>query len=162
MSDPKDASYLDDYRPARLTARDAEDLAVISALLQDSVAVSTEMAFLKKNHRFAFIVNRYRWEEPDAEERVRAGVHFDQVLAARSKGVDLGGPAQPISILAVTFEPTQGADPEAPAAGGMVHIQCAGEAEIMLEVDALEGQLRDMTLPWPAKGRPEHSDDPPV
>lgn len=152
----KDASFLDEFKPARLMARDPEDLAVLSALLQDAVTVTQDVVWLPSSRRFALMANRYRWEAPETEERVRCGVHLDGVAQARCKGLDLTVKDQPIMILALNFEP----DAEPP--GGVLRIACAsapqsGETvEIELEVEALEIGLKDVTQPWPAKGRPAH------
>lgn len=146
----KDAGYEDVFKPVRLAARDEQDLAVLSALLQDAIARSGDMAFLPKERRFALIASRYRWEEPEAQERVRVGVHFDTVLRAQVKGLDPSVKDQPVSLLAVRFEPA--AEPP----GGVIHIACAGGIEAALEVEAIEGALSDLSQPWAAKRRPEH------
>lgn len=151
-TEPRDASYEDAYKPVRLAARDAQDLAVLSALLQDAVTRSGDMAFLAKERRFALVASRYRWEEPEAQERVRVGVHFDTVLRAQVKGLDPTVKEQPVSILAVRFEPA--AEPP----GGVIHIACAGGVEAALEVEAIEAALRDLSHPYAAKRRPEHED----
>lgn len=154
--DPRrDASFLDEFKPVRIAARDPEDLQVLSALLQDAVALSGDLAWLSAQRRFALVANRYRWEAPEARERVRVGVHFDDVARVRVKGLDPSVKDLPVSILAVSFEPG-----EPPS--GVVRIACAAdpasgrEVEIALEVEAIEASARDMTKPWPAKGRPAH------
>jgi len=58
------------HRPAdalRLLARDEEDLAVISAILQDALIPVSEMAYLPDERRFALVANRFRWEAPPAK-----------------------------------------------------------------------------------------------
>lgn len=151
-----DASFLDSFKPARLMARDADDLSVVSALLQDAVALAKDVAWIPSRRRFALVANRYRWEAPDAGERVRVGVHFDDVSRARVRGVDPKQTDRPIVMLALAFEPAE----EPP--GGVLRIICApdpetgAEVEIALEVEAIEANLRDMTKPWAAKGRPAH------
>lgn len=149
-----DARFEDSFKPMRLAARDADDLAVLSALLQDAVTVVGDVAWLPEERRFVMVANRFRWEEPTADERVRVGAHFEDVLAAAFKGFDLGEKTQPIAILSIAFEPA--AEPP----GGRVRIACAGEAEILLTVEALEAALRDLSKPWPAKARPEHAAAP--
>lgn len=147
---PRDASFEDAYRPMRLAARDAEDLKVVSALLQDAVTTSDDIAFLSGERRFAMVLNRFRWEEPEARERVRAGVHFDGVLGAKVKGFDPKEKARPFNLLAIDFEAAE----TAPA--GVVRIVFAGDAEVALQVDALDAALADMTRPWPATATPRH------
>ncbi len=48
----------------KLRAEDTEDLAVIAACLQDAIACLAEMAYEPNERRFAFVVERFRWEEP--------------------------------------------------------------------------------------------------
>ena len=50
----------------RLVAFDPEDLAVISAHLQDSLLRVGDIAYLPKERRFAIQVRRYDWEAGDA------------------------------------------------------------------------------------------------
>ena len=152
----KDASFIDAFKPARLMASDADDLKVFSALLQDAATLTKDIAWLPQRRRFAFVVNRYRWEAPDAEERVRAGVHFDGVARVRARGLDPKASDRPVTILALSFEPA-----EAPP-GGVVRIACAPDpetgatVEIAVEVEAVDAAFSDMTRPWAAKGRPAH------
>lgn len=146
-----DARFEDAYAPAKLAARDAEDLSVISALLQDAVLLPRDVAYLRSERRFAFVADRFRWEEPDAAERVRVGVHFDGVLGVRARGVAAGdADPTPLAILAATFEPAD----EPP--GGRVRLACAGGAEFELTVDALDAALKDLGAPRRAVATPEH------
>lgn len=148
----EDARFEDAVKPVRLAARDEEDLAVMSALLQDAAFTASDVSWRPDSRRFAFVANRYRWEEPDARERVPVGVHFDGVLKARSTGLPSAADAaeQPIAILAVAFEPA--AEPP----GGVVQITCAGGAMIELTVDALDAAVRDLGAPRKARATPRH------
>lgn len=160
--DPRDAGFLDSFKPARLVARDAEDLAVVSALMQDAVVLAKDVAWLPTSKRFALVANRYRWEAPDAEERVRVGIHFDGVRRARVRGVDAQNGDRPIVILALAFEPAE------TAPTGVLRFRCAPDpetgkdVEIALDVEAIDVSVRDMTRPWAAKGRPAHDVAPDV
>lgn len=148
-----DARFEDAYEPARLAARDADDLKVLSALLQDAVLLARDVVWLRQERRFAFVADRYRWEEPAARERVRVGVHFDGVLRVRARGVpepSADGPPQPLAILAATFEAAE----EPP--GGVVRLACAGGAEFEVSVDALDALLKDLGTPRKAVATPEH------
>jgi hypothetical protein len=57
-----------------VTAMDAEDLAVISALVQDAVFPATEMRWDRRRRRFALLLNRFRWEDREAAERGAAAL----------------------------------------------------------------------------------------
>ena len=63
--------------PAR---RDAPRIStVISALLQDAVAQTSEIAWAPRHRRFTLLVNRFRWEDAPAAER--QGRPFERVRA---------------------------------------------------------------------------------
>ncbi len=156
--DAADARFEDGFKPVKLIARDAEDLKVISALLQDAVIPAAELAYDKSARRFAFMANRFRWEAPELKERVRAAAHVDNVLSARSRGVlkpsaepsETETDAKPLALLAISFEP----DAEPPS--GLLRLACSGGAEIELRVEALEIVVADRSKPWPAAATPAH------
>ena len=55
--------------PLRLQALDADDLGVLSALVQDSVLNARDMRWQKGQRRFAMLLNRFRWEDRARAER---------------------------------------------------------------------------------------------
>lgn len=136
----------------RLLAQDAEDLTILSARLQDAVATLGDFAWLPQQRRFAGVVNRLTWES-GGKERVRAGLHFDGVLAVKSQNVKLGARHAVVSILAVTFTPVAVDDP-----AGVIEIVLAGGGAIRLEVECIDAVLADMTQPWAAIATPDHGD----
>lgn len=131
--------------PLRLQALDAEDLKVISALVQDAILPASEMRYERKRRRFAMLINRFRWEEQrDATaERVRTLLLIDDVLAVASQGVPRGDPDLVLSVLALEFEPGEDG-------AGAVSIILAGDGEIRLQVECLSVMLRDVTRPYRA------------
>lgn len=135
--------------PLKLVALDADDLAVVSAHLQDAVAKVGDMAYLKKEKRFAMLVNRFDWTSGESASRRRTGVHFDRVLGARTRGFDLADREAALNLLAIEFE--QG---EAPS--GAVTLYFSGDAAIRLEVECLEAALTDLGPPWSVRLRPRH------
>lgn len=138
-----------------LAAQDADDLAVISARLQDAVARVGDIVWLPKARRFAALVNRFKWEAAEARKsdnlRVRAGLHFDGVLAVRSHNMLRGTPDAVVSLLAIRFTPKGGEDP-----GGVIDLVFAGGGAIRLEVECIDAGLSDVSGEWAARGRPEH------
>jgi hypothetical protein len=48
----------------RLLALDQEDLAIVSAHLQDAVVRVGDIAYLPKERRFALLARRFDWEAP--------------------------------------------------------------------------------------------------
>ncbi len=156
-----DASFEDGReRPANLGAHDPADLEVISALAQDAVFPVTEMTWRAGRHRFALLLNRFRWEDRLAAERrgrpyerVQSLLVVDNVLAVASQGVDRNDKDIILSLLSISFEPGEDG-------GGHVLLTLAGDGAIRLSVEALEVTLKDVTRPYQApSGRvPQHGD----
>lgn len=137
-------------RPLRLIARDAEDLQVLSSLVQDAVFPVTEMSWRPGPRRFALLLNRFRWEDAAAArrrdrpvERVQSVLDVADVLRVSSMGVDRGDRDLVLSLLSVTFEPGEDG-------AGRLILTLAGDGAIALEVEALEVLLRDVTRPYAA------------
>jgi hypothetical protein len=151
----RDASFTDaDEGPLRLRALDAQDLQVISALVQDAVVPVSEVSFLPKQRRLAALVNRFRWEGPiRPPERVRTILVAENVSAVRSQGVDPRDKDTVLSILALTWEPAGDDD-----SAGRLLITLAGDGVIEVAAEALEVTLQDVTRPYLAPSRkvPQH------
>lgn len=140
-------------KPLRLAAIDEEDLAVLSAHVQDAVLKVGDLVYLPKEHRFAVGMNRYAWEAETGKgaspERRRAALTFDRVLKASTSGLDLKAKDAVLNLLAVAFDPT-----DAPA--GQVTLVFAGGGAVRLEVEVIEARLADLGAAWAAKARPAH------
>ncbi len=138
--------------PLRLAAHDREDLAVISALLQDSVARLGDLAYIVPQRRFAAVFNRYRWEDKSrgAGQRIRTGVNFRGILDVRTIGLTLNAKEQLVELLAIH---TQDSD------SGSVHITLifSGGGAIRLEAECVDCEINDISYPWRASARPSHS-----
>ena len=156
-----DARFEDgDDGPLRLTAQDAEAIAVLSALLQDAVFPITEMIFAAKRRRFAVLLNRFRWEDRDAAEnakrayeRVQSLVVFGDVLSVKTTGIDRQDADTVLSLLAVTFTPGEDGT-------GRIDLVLAGDGAIALQVEALDASLRDVSRPYiaPSGHVPTHEE----
>jgi DUF2948 family protein len=149
----------------KLIAFDPLDLGVVSAHLQDAVVRVGDMAYLPAEKRFVAIVNRFDWEKAigsprknssqESPERRRAGIRFERVNSAKVQGFDLNDKRAALALLAVTFEPTAGADsPE-----GDVTLTFSGGAAIRLSVECIEIELKDLGAAWATKHSPEHPED---
>ena len=141
----------DNQTALKLVALDPEDLAVLSAHLQDAIAKVGDIAYLPKEKRFAMLLNRFDWtgSERNPPVRRRAGIHFERVLAAKTRGIDLAASDAIVNLLAVEFE-----EKEPPT--GIVTLFFSGEAAIKLEVECLEAALSDIGPQWLARKRPRH------
>ncbi|MBC6442137.1 MAG: DUF2948 family protein [Rhodobacteraceae bacterium] len=153
-----DASFEDGAeKPLRLVAFAEDDLEVLSSLAQDAIFPATEMAWKRKDRRFAILINRFRWEDADAAsrrsrsfERVQSVLTVEQVEGVRSQGVERDANTV-LSLLSVSFEARGDA-------AGTVILTFAGDGAIAVDVEALEVTLRDVTRPYvaPSKSKPGH------
>lgn len=138
--------------PLRLLAEDAEDLAVISAAMQDAVAKVGEITYEAKARRLTIGFNRYRWETGGNEsERVRSGLQLGGVLNVQTRKIQLGARDAVLDVLAVTFEPGE-------APGGTVTISCAGGGDLRAVVECIDAILADVSEPWPTPRTPKHAE----
>ena len=144
-------TMVDKANPLRLVALDDEDLAVLSANLQDALIPIRDIAYLPEEKRFALAGKRFDWVKAAAGgcERCAVGLHFERVLAVSRSGFTQADPALVLNLLAINFEPT-----EVPA--GHVILTFSGDAAIRLEVECLEGQMRDLGPCWPCEAQPAH------
>ena len=151
----EDARFEDaDEAPLRLRAFDADDLGVISALIQDAVLQGSDLTWDRKRRRLALLVNRFRWERAARPpERVRALLVIEGVEAVRSQGIVPGDADTVLSLLSVAFEPGE------PPSGEVV-LTFAGDGTIAARVEALEAVLKDVTRPYaaPSGKVPGHPD----
>lgn len=160
----------------RLSAVDADDLAVIAACAQDALVPIGEMAFLPAEQRFVLALNRFRWDRLDAAklavpgddrqvrrpkrdaaflepgdqgpgyERVHSGLCFEDVTAVRTKGIDLRNRERILELLTIQVEARE------------ILLIFAGGAVIQLEITALRCYLEDFGDSWPTRWRPHHRD----
>ena len=139
-------------RPAdalKLLARDEEDLAVISAILQDALIPVSEMAYLPGERRFALVANRFSWEAPGDRprenfERRLTGLSIGGVTAVRRRGFNPGDPERILALLAMR------------RVAGALQLDFAGGASIQLETGEILCHLDDLSEPWPTRWQPRH------
>jgi hypothetical protein len=149
----EDARFEDGLaKPLNLGALDAEDLAVISALVQDAVLPVTEIRWQAGKRRLALLINRLRREEGTRDvERVQSLLFIENVLRVASQGVNRSEKDLVLQVLSLEWQP--GAD-----ADGALEIVLAGDGVLRAEVEALEVGLRDVTRPYlaPSRRAPDH------
>jgi hypothetical protein len=135
-----------------LIALDSEDLAILSANLQDSVVRVADIAFLPQARRFAFVACRFDWvaAEEGRMERCQTGLHFDHVERVALTGFSQNDTHIMLNLLSISFEPT-----ESPA--GIVLFTFSGGAAIRLFVECLEAQMRDTGPRWMTRRKPGHA-----
>jgi hypothetical protein len=135
-------------KPLRLLAQDEEDLAVISAAMQDAVMKVGEIVYEPAARRLTIAFNRYRWEAGGGE-RVRSGLQLGGVLSVQTRRIRRTPKDAVLDLLAMTFAP--GEPP-----GGDVTLSFAGGGDLKARVECVEVVLADVSNPWPTPRTPAH------
>ncbi|MEE2661683.1 MAG: DUF2948 family protein [Pseudomonadota bacterium] len=135
----------------KLAATDAEDLAVLSVLLQDAVVPMSEMIYLADESRFVLVANRFRWEAINNDgadsrvyERIKCGLTFDRVIRVRRRKVNTNARERVLELLALDVSDEY------------VDLIFAGDAVIRLYVERILCHAEDFGDPWPTQWRPDH------
>jgi len=132
------------FDPLRLQARDTEDMAVISAVMQDAVVSVADMGFDADGQRFVMIVNRFMWEQSD-NLRVLCGLRFEGIDRVQYRDIDNRKPDLALELLAIQVEPDN-----------QIMIYFSGNGCIRLSAKSLHCLAEDRAAPRPACGRPSH------
>ena len=133
----------------RLVAADAADLAIISAQMQDAVMRREDIGFDAKRHRFSLVANRFAWDALPTKQRRRAGLHFDDVEAVQSHGLEKLGAQNVLSLLTIHFEKDDGLS-------GSIIFSFSGAVSIRLHVACINGSLADLGGTWATANTPQH------
>ncbi|HLX15079.1 MAG TPA: DUF2948 family protein [Bradyrhizobium sp.] len=127
----------------KLIALDAEDLAVISAHVQDARVHTSDIVWRQGEKRLVVGMNRLDWEQTLAGEtsprRLIAALRFDRVLSCKSRNINLSAPDAVLELVGIEFHAG-----EAPG-GSAVLMFSRGEA-LRLDVECLECELSDFGL----------------
>jgi len=136
--------------PLRLLAQDAEDLAIISAAMQDAVAKVGDITYEAKGRRLTIAFNRYCWES-GGSERVRSALQLGGVLKVQARKIRRGARDAVLEVLAVSFDPGE-------APGGLITVSCAGGGDLRADVECIDAVLADVSEPWPTPRAPAHGE----
>jgi hypothetical protein len=143
----------------KLVALDRDDLAVVSAHVQDALVRLGDILWRPREHRFVMALNRFDWiAVADAKSgagskpeyrRCRTALRFERVLSCKCRGLDQSDKQARLNLLAVEF-----AEGDAPT--GTVTLTFSGGAVIRLGVECLEAELADLGEIFAADGCPNH------
>ena len=138
----------------KLIAKTEEDLRVVSAHLQDSIASVVDIANLKKNKIFLMQLNRFMWEDVEKgvfrkNKRIRTILKFENVLNVLSKNIDQRKEDKFLDFLAIETNITPDNNYE-------MKIIFAGDSIIRIISEAIEVTLDDQGEAWDAKNKPKH------
>ena len=138
----------------KLIARTEEDLRVVSAYLQDSIASISNIANLKKNKIFLMQLNRFMWEDAEKgvfrkNKRIRTVLKFDNILKVYSKNINQVKKENFLDFLAIESN-------QMPDNNYEMKIIFAGDSIIKIISEAIEVTLDDQGEAWDTKNKPKH------
>ena len=156
-----DARFTDaDPAPLALLASDADDLTVISALVQDAILPVSEIVYDARHRQLALLLNRFRWEDAELArrdgrpyERVRAVLLISDVQRVLSDGIDRKDQDLILELLALSWQAGEDGT-------GRLLLEFAGDGTLAVEAECLNVELRDVTRPYiaPSRRAPQHPD----
>jgi len=145
--------------PLRLRAEDAADLAVISAVVQDSLISVNDLTYDRAARRFTIVANRFRWEAKSTEangaaayERTLCAVSFGGVSRVSYRGFRRRDVDRILSLLAIRAG-------EKPST---IDLDFSGEATLRLEVLNIQVHATDIGDAWPTAWQPDHNASDPL
>jgi Protein of unknown function (DUF2948) len=146
----------DDRRAMKLRAEDADDLAVLSACLQDALVAVRDLGYLADEQCFVFVANRFRWEtglrplpSEEGHQRVLCAVTFSSVAGVSYRGFRRSDENRILCLLTIRCETGE-------TGGAAILLEFAGAAAIRLDVARILCRAKDLGEPWPTQWRPRH------
>jgi hypothetical protein len=147
----------------RLLARDGDDVAVVSALLQDAIIPGVDMEFNRKINQFTLVANRFCWEIPPlhgvtssdgkpVHERRLCGICIRHVSAVQHHNwPDLWQDAL-FNLLALRHvDMAEQADE-----GADLQFEFSGGSSLRLSTDVIDITLVDLDVGHPTSLQPAH------
>ena len=138
----------------KLIAKTEDDLKVVSAHLQDSIASISDIASLKKNKIFIMQLNRFMWEDVEKgvfrkNRRIRTILKFENVLKVFSKNINQHKKDNFLDFLAIETI-------RMPDNNYEMKITFSGDSIIKIISEVIEVTLDDQGEAWETKNKPKH------
>jgi hypothetical protein len=125
----------------KLMALDADDLAVISAHVQDARVRTSEIIWRQGEKRLVIGMRRLDWEHTlcgeTTQRRLIAALRFDRVLSCKSRHIDLEAKDAVLDLVGIEFH-----EGEAPSGSALLLFAQGGA--LRLDVECLECELTDL------------------
>jgi Protein of unknown function (DUF2948) len=143
----------------KLRAEDADDLAVLSACLQDALVPVRDLAYVRDQKIFVFVANRFRWESgsrpvPGERQRILCAVTFSAVAGVSYRGFRRSDEDRILALLAIRAEAER-------VGATAILLEFSGHAAIRLEVERIQCRAKDLGEPWPTPWHPRHDAEEP-
>ena len=138
----------------KLIAKTEDDLRVVSAHLQDSIASISDIANLKKNKIFIMQLNRFMWEDVEKgvfrkNKRIRTILKFDNIIEVNSKNIRIKKQDKFLDFLAIESR-------QMPDKNYEMKLIFSGDSVIRVIAEVIEVTLDDQGTPWDTKNKPKH------
>ena len=138
----------------KLIAKTQEDLRVVSAHLQDSIASISDIANLKKNKIFLMQLNRFMWEDVEKgvfrkNKRIRTVLKFENVIKVYSKNIYQDKKDKFLDFLTIETNKMTDNNYE-------MKILFAGGSIVKIISEIIEVTLDDQGDAWVTKNKPKH------
>ena len=136
----------------QLLAKDGDDIAVISSLMQDAILYPGDVMWHPQDQQFVMVVNRFCWEEQSpasqTKSRIHAAFRVDYVRAVKKRGFEKFGDLDYLNLLALELLQIR--------AKQILLLNFSSGRAIRLEIEKVTVILQDLGESWPAKNRPFH------
>ena len=138
----------------KLIARTLDDLKVVSAHLQDSIANVSEIANLEKNKIFLMQLNRFMWEDVEKgvfrkNKRIKNILKIENVIRVYSKNINQLKKDKFLDFLTIETN-------RMPDNNYEMKIVFAGDSIIRVISEVIEVTLDDQGDAWNTKNKPKH------
>ena len=138
----------------KLIGRTQEDLKIVSAHLQDSIASIGDIANLKKNKIVLMQLSRFMWEDVERgvfrkNKRIRTILKLDNVLEVYSKNINQSKKNKFLDFLAIESRIMPDNNYE-------MKIIFAGNSIMRIISEMIEVTLDDQGEAWDTKNKPSH------
>ena len=142
----------------KLRAITAEDIKVLSALLQDGLVAASDMHYEKSENSFLMVINRFCWEQDGdiasdrQQNRCLCGLKVGYVKQVSKRGMSAGA-SEFYNLLSITYEE----DKENKDALSRLTFTFSDGYGIRLAIDEIALILQDIAASHPALARPDHN-----
>ena len=152
-----------EFPKLRLLAHDADDVGVLSALLQDAIIPGSDMSFDFSLNEFVIVANRFCWElEPPVDvkssdgmpiyERRLCGIRIANVQAVRHHNWPKTRQDNLFNLLALRHVDME----EQVGDGAVLQFDFSGGSSLRLNVVDIDIVLADLGAGHPTRLRPGH------
>jgi len=142
----------------KLIALDDDDLAVISAQVQNARLQTADIIWRPREKRLVIGLDRLDWEQAltgqEEPRRMISALRFDRVLSCQSRNIDLATQEPMLELLGIEFSSTQ-------APSGNVVMLFDGGGALRLDVECLECELADLGAVESKAGSADESSEQP-